>query len=112
MHNRLSADHTEQVVTALLDSPSIGSLTTVNLDNSLDLSKEESCVALANFVAEAINLTYIDIDGHRGRKIKIEVRCKNEETGEPGCVKLTDKSNNNAVIERPTDRVKPCEVEY
>ena len=78
------------LLNALSTSPSVHTIETVFLYYSADLGEEEACVALADFLAAATNMTQFNIRRHKGRKITIAVRVAGED-GEPGEVIVTDK---------------------
>ena len=77
------------LLNALSTSPSVSIIETFNLDKSANLSEEDSCVALADFLAAATNVTEFWIRDHKGREISIEVKVA-EKDGELGEVIVKD----------------------
>ena len=67
----LSAPQTTVLLDALSNSPSVETIEKVKLFGSTDLCEEEACVALADFLAAATNMTAFDIRGNLGRLISI-----------------------------------------
>ena len=72
--NIFSGPSTTVLINSLNTSPSVNIFVDVSLDLSADLHEEEACVALADFLAAATNMTRFFIDYHLGRKITIAVR--------------------------------------
>ena len=68
---KFSSDATERVLNALNASPSLTTLKIVNLCSAANLSKDDSCVVLAKFLASATSLEIFDIADTEGRRIHI-----------------------------------------
>ena len=71
----LSAAQTEKIFAALNASPSLSILEKVTLLEFVDLTSEDTCISMVEFIAEATNLTEFNIEHNIGRKIDLEVTC-------------------------------------
>ena len=89
-HNNYSESQTLQLLSALSTCPSIETIEEVNLEASADFSADDSMEALADFIAGAIKLRRCMLVNHKGRQIEVKITNYNEETGEPGTVKVID----------------------
>ena len=100
-----SASDTARLMSALENGPSLQVYEHLHL-NHLNFTEDDTCIALAELLAAATNLTKLMIDPGKciGRKFTISVTNASE-MGEPGLVKITDK-NTKLVYTCETKRTK------
>ena len=102
--NSFSGPSTTVLMNALSTSPSVQTIQYIKLEESTNFEEEDACIALAEFLAAAVNMKRFDISGHKGRKISIEVRVASED-GESGEVIIRD-TEKNQVIKEKTSKTK------
>ena len=62
-----SATATTSILSAMSDSPSAQKVHTFKMTDSANMTEEEACQALADFLAIAENLSSFSLGGHIGR---------------------------------------------
>ena len=98
--NDFSESATTMVIVALSQSPCIETLEELTFSDSAYFS-DESCEALADFLASAVALTNCWIKPHKGRQLKVDQHLSRE----PRVVEITDRDTNE-VFRRETKRTQ------
>ena len=91
-NSNFSATATTSILTAMSTSPSASTITNFYLNSSANMTEEEACQTLADFLAIAESLSGFGIPKHTGRQITYKVECATED-GQLGKVTVTDKDS-------------------
>ena len=95
------------MLSSMLASRSCKILWDVDLNNSANFERDDSCDLLADLLASASNLHKINIFGHQGREVSLFVSCADSIRGTPGDVEVTDLGFGTKVT-RETIRTMDC----